>query len=211
MNRVELEHIEKRLGIKLPAQYKKLVAPLPVAGDRGGASGSLWDDSEKIIDFNAYLRQEHGWPDHYYCVGEDGAGGQFVIDLREAGQEMLRSEYENLSTLKPVTVDAAGAPVSLEDWYESYIRSRVGLDAPPPPPEPEASSSSTYPILNLLYRVVFVICAGAIITLLGIGLAAVVFTLMSITVDLLPTLIIAGCAVLVSGPILMALNRLRKR
>jgi hypothetical protein len=207
MNRLELEQIEKKLNIQLPMSYKKLVAPLPVAQDRGSTHGWLWDDSKKIIEYNLYLRQEHNWPNHYFCVGEDGSGGQFLIDLREAETLVQRTEFENLSTLLPATFDDTLTPLPLVDWYSNYVLN-LGNDSievnKPEIHEPTLPSS-----LFWMHRVTLIIFIVALLALIGVGITAIVFTFRSALVDLSMVILIIIGILVITGPILIWISRKR--
>ena len=217
MNRLELEQIEKKLNVQLPMSYKKLVAPLPVARDRGSTKGWLWDNPEKIIEYNLYLRQEHGWPDYYFCVGEDGSGGQFLIDLREAETLVQRTEFENLSTLLPATFDDTLTPLPLVDWYGNYIQNLVNSSTEVSEPEmhepemhePEMSEPSLPPLLLWIHRVTLFIFIVALLALLGVGLTAIVFTFRSVLVDLSTVIITIIGILIITGPILMWISHKR--
>ena len=209
MNRIELEKIEKKLNIQLPISYKKLVAPLPVARDRGSTHGWLWDDSEKIIEYNLYLRQEHEWPAHFFCVGEDGSGAQFLIDLREAESVVQRTEFENLSTLLPATFKNAPTSLPLTDWYGFYIQNLVDGDIEIV--EPEMPEPSLPPILFWVHRVTVFVFVVAMLALIGAGLTAIVFTFRSVLIDLSFVLIVIVGVLVITGLILFWIGRKRNQ
>jgi hypothetical protein len=108
MKTEELATVETRLGVRLPRAYHEcmsLADSLPPVD---------WDvfitDATVLIEANEEVRREgffgqQNWPDHYFVVGNDGAGSFYYLDLHEEGEPHV------------FKADKAGSIKSSLDWY----------------------------------------------------------------------------------------------
>lgn len=171
MTNEEINDIETALGIRLPEDYRELVQLLPVVRDRGTTDGPAWDVPSELIRHNLHLRRKRGWPSHLYCLGEDGGGSQFVLDLRETTPVVLQTDFEELEGLVRVEHYDRPAPLSIRAWYYAYVEDlqNDGIDISQAR-QPEAPASR----LELMFdRVLVFVFLAAILVLVAAGALSV--------------------------------------
>lgn len=124
---IDLDRIEKALGIRLPAVYRKLVAPFPIPAYAGNTDTELWDDVEALIELNRELRsgrRTSPWPEHIFAIGRDGSGCASAIDLRDPMAPVWWADRCHLDV-----VGTAQESPSLAVWAEQRLADlRVDLE-----------------------------------------------------------------------------------
>ena len=65
--------IEQALTISLPESYKRAVVPFRIPALAGNTDYPLWDDAQRLVEFNRQLRAgsllRPAWPPHLFAVG----------------------------------------------------------------------------------------------------------------------------------------------
>jgi len=108
MKQSDIDGIELELGIKLPQTYKEIMVNFPIRGLAGNSETELWDNAEKIIEYNKELRQGKNtnkpWPIKLYAMGRDQGGCTNAIDLSDHGygvfwldRTIIRNEDNEIS------------------------------------------------------------------------------------------------------------------
>ena len=127
MNESDVKRIEDSFNLTLPSDYRHLLIHFPVRFSKGTTQQPLWDNADALISRNRELRTERKSlgvqylpvPDHYFLIGEDGAGWQFLIDLHELPTIVYIMEFERVDQISPATTD--GEPQSINDWLHSNL------------------------------------------------------------------------------------------
>ncbi|MFA6956709.1 MAG: SMI1/KNR4 family protein [Thermoanaerobaculia bacterium] len=210
MTRDELLRLEGVLEVALPPEYVQLVLELPVARERGTTDGPLWDVAEKLIAHNLHLRRECDWPAHMFCIGEDGGGNQFAIDVRETDPCVFEVEFEDFGTHFPVSYPDLPAPLNLARWFAVYIedleRDGIDISAPAVPQMPLTK------LEMIAGRVLIGIFVIGILLLPVSGLLALVRRLTGWSMAYVPALAKTGIVMFAaSGGLMMWLGRDRSR
>ena len=128
MNESDVKRIEDAFNLTLPADYRHLLLHFPVRFSRGTTEQPLWDDADALISRNRELRtgrkslgvQYHPIPEHYFLIGEDGAGWQFLIDLHEQPSIVHIMEFERVDDISPALTDD-GEPQNVNNWLHSHL------------------------------------------------------------------------------------------
>lgn len=128
MTESDIKLIEDTFHLTLPVDYRHLLLHFPVRFSAGTTDESLWDNADALIRRNREVRtdrkslgmQYHAVPDHYFLIGEDGAGWQFLIDVREQPCMVYVMEFERVEKITPAT-SKEGIPQSINDWFHAYL------------------------------------------------------------------------------------------
>ena len=114
----EINNLESSLDIVLPKEYFNLVIKFPLEFGKNSTDYFLWDNAEKLISENLRLRKEGRWNSAWFLIGDDGAGWQHVVNLREETPTVKDVEFEDIRkivsvpkfTPYPCAVDRASLP-----------------------------------------------------------------------------------------------------
>ena len=87
----DVKRIEDAFDLTLPSDYRHLLLYFPVRFSSGTTEQPLWDNADALIERNREVRTDRkslgvqylSLPKHFFLIGEDGAGWQFLIDLRD--------------------------------------------------------------------------------------------------------------------------------
>ena len=128
MNESDVKRIEDAFNLTLPSDYRHLLLHFPVRFSRGTTEQPLWNDADALISRNRELRTERKSlgvkylpvPNHYFLIGEDGGGWQFLIDLHEQPSIVHIMEFERVDQISPATTDN-GEPQNINDWLHSHL------------------------------------------------------------------------------------------
>ena len=95
---MDLDRIERELGIRLPANYRALVTNYPAALGSQGPDYELLDDPQQLIESNRLYRAQGffgmPWPEHYYSIGGDGTGNDYYLDLSVEESPVYFADHE---------------------------------------------------------------------------------------------------------------------
>lgn len=124
----DVRRIEDALRVKLPSDYRHLLLHFPVRFSAGTADEVLWDNADKLISRNQELKVERrslgvvyqAIPDHYFFIGDDGAGWQFLIDLRTVPSIVHIMEFEDVDGISPSLTDN-GETETVNDWLHRHL------------------------------------------------------------------------------------------
>jgi hypothetical protein len=116
----DLARIEQALGITLPASYRRAVDPFPIPACAGNSDVAVWDDADKLIQYNLELRRGTPggvtpWPSHFFALGNPGDGTPHALDLREEGVLW----WVDRSSLDSPTSNRVPEP--FEEWVAQYF------------------------------------------------------------------------------------------
>lgn len=114
MNTSEINEIESSLEIKLPDDYVEIVTNYPLRFGQGTCDYFLWDQAEKIISENLRLRKEGRWNSAWFLIGDDGAGWQHVVNLREERPKVKDVEFEDIRKLHD-------SGLTIPEWVKSKL------------------------------------------------------------------------------------------
>jgi len=121
MNRRDLCRIEESLDIRLPESYRQIIVEFPIPAAAGNSDTAVWDDADRLIEFNRELRQGGGplepWPHRFYAIGHPGDGSPQAIDL-EDGDAVWWVDCSHLKN--PSSYREAE---SFHTWAEEYFTS----------------------------------------------------------------------------------------
>ncbi len=124
----DLTRIEQALAVRLPSDYRHLLLHFPIRYDAGTCDGPLWDNADALINRNQELRTARRsfgvdyqpLPGHFFFIGDDGAGWQFLIDLREEPSIVHIMEFESIEAIGPAQ-DDAGKSQNLNEWFHAHL------------------------------------------------------------------------------------------
>lgn len=114
MTERDIGRVEKALGVRLPAHYRRFLAGYGTAVarlKREGAFVPLFTAAKDIIEANAALRADPArqptnrdrdpWPLRYLVVGADGAGDYWCVDLTGRRETVWRFDSEAGGVFRP--------------------------------------------------------------------------------------------------------------
>jgi hypothetical protein len=94
----DLDHIERTLGIVLPAEYRQTMMAYPFPADSSAAELWMPNDVGRVLALNEdYRRGTHGltsWAQHLFLVGDDGGEEAFVLDTSTPPYPVVVYELE---------------------------------------------------------------------------------------------------------------------
>src|SRR5262245_22660114 len=99
MTAEDMRRIEDALGIRLPESYRTYLVPFPVPAARGNVDLGVWDEPERLIEYNLQLRAGRGvkpWPPHFFAIGHAGDGCPTALDLRDGGDAVWWIDHGHL-------------------------------------------------------------------------------------------------------------------
>lgn len=118
MTHDDVSHLERELGITVPADYRALVTNYPPELYQHAADFDLMDDVAGVTAINRELRSVGcwgiTWPSHYFAIGEDGCGNYHCLDLMLSRSPVIFFDHETRSFIER-------AP-SLQDWWPMVVR-----------------------------------------------------------------------------------------
>lgn len=128
MNESEVQRIEDAFDLTLPSDYRHLLLHFPVRFSKGTTEQPLWDNADALISRNRELRSErkslgvqyHPIPEQYFLIGEDGAGWQFLIEMREQPSIVHIMEFERIDQISPAETND-GEHQNIHDWLHAYL------------------------------------------------------------------------------------------
>ncbi|MDG3008089.1 SMI1/KNR4 family protein [Paludisphaera mucosa] len=112
MTEAELSEIEERLGVDLPADYRRLLLGYPpdlesAKTDLGWKQESpserqLVNDADRLVELNEDVRRpgtpwtddDGPWPGRYFVIGDDECGNYWCIDLGGSGSEVWFYDHD---------------------------------------------------------------------------------------------------------------------
>jgi hypothetical protein len=104
----DLDHIERRLGIALPAEYRATMIAYPFPADSSAAELWMPDDPQRVLALNESYRQgppgPSDWPRHLFLLGDDGGEEAFALDTSAPPYPVVVYELET-GRLKPLVGD----------------------------------------------------------------------------------------------------------
>jgi hypothetical protein len=114
----DVDRIERELQIELPASYRRLVEAFPLPSYAGNVETAIWDDANRLIEYNRELRTGtrwvKPWPAHFYALGRDQGGCSQAIDLRTGDLWWAdRSHLDGPGSYKHAE--------TFEQWADDYI------------------------------------------------------------------------------------------
>jgi hypothetical protein len=93
--------IESKLGITVPSDYEELVTDYPKDLPEIARGYDLLDNPVYVISENRSARQAPlfgtQWPEHFFVIGQDGAGGVFCIDRLQKQSPVFYFDHEDSS------------------------------------------------------------------------------------------------------------------
>lgn len=112
MTNDELDHIEARLAVVLPAEYRRFVWDYPSEVDAGTRSCEIYDRPDRVIAETETLRM--GLTDlkpspSHIIVGDTGCGDWYFLDLDESPAPVKMWDHETGKTEQ--------VALSIDDWY----------------------------------------------------------------------------------------------
>jgi hypothetical protein len=133
----DLDLIEKELGVRLPTSYREAILSFAIdlAEESSGDGGEftldspgvvLWQEASRLIERNRELRTKRqrlgdeyqSLDARYLCIGDDGAGWQFLIDLQDENAAVLRMEFEDVESIGP-DVRVGESPAGIKQWAQA--------------------------------------------------------------------------------------------
>jgi hypothetical protein len=113
----DLARIEQALGIRLPAGYRRIMAAYPIAAAAGNTDLDVWDDADRLIEYNKRLRGgAHPWPDSLFAIGHAGDGSPRALDLRTDEGAVWWMDHANVDS--PTSEKESD---SFESWAADYF------------------------------------------------------------------------------------------
>lgn len=113
----DIERIERTFGIRLPSSYRRVLEAFPLSAYAGNADTDLWDDADRLIEYNQQLRAGSGgikpWPNEFFAIGRDGGSSQ-AIDLRTGDLWWADGAQLDLKT-------SHRHRESFEEWVDNYL------------------------------------------------------------------------------------------
>lgn len=145
MNLEDLQLIERHLNLVLPDVYRQT---LLVGVTINGADPEPYfvQDAKELLLSNLELRMRPApnafagapWPAEYFCIGNDGCGNEYAIDVRDPACQVRLCDHD-LGAFDPRGDDLPGYLRSLKDlfdWRDTTIdvyedAADVGVDSAP--------------------------------------------------------------------------------
>lgn len=97
MTAEDFEKIEKELSISLPAAYRESLMRPEFQSEAAGFR-DFTGDADEIIGLNLEVRSAgfYGvkWPEHYFVIGEDGAGNSYFTDVNKERPAVFLADHE---------------------------------------------------------------------------------------------------------------------
>jgi hypothetical protein len=126
----DVNDIEARLGVTLPAAYRAVMTNYPFVG-KDWANCQLEKNLEELIVTNLAFRQgEFGglaWPDSRFTFGHDGAGNSFFLDLATDDPAVYCVDHETHA----VTREAADLQAWANQWNADLQAAAAARTAAP--------------------------------------------------------------------------------
>lgn len=138
MKTEDIRRIEQALGITLPESYRTRMVPYPVPAAAGNTDLAVWDDADRLIEFNEELRRGAPggvlpWPAHFFAIGHAGDGCPYALDFR-AGDAVWWIDHghlDNPSSQQEVDSFAAWADKYFATLREEMVGELVDPDGTP--------------------------------------------------------------------------------
>jgi len=172
MTEGDLRRIEKRLNVRLPAEYREVMLRFPIRFLAGNAESALWDDAEELIRQNEELRgttavegrvgqSVTAWLPHFLFIGGD-VELSWVLDLRQSPCRVLEVDHWDVSAYHEPYEEAAAFTDWVEQYLDDYRKDGVDLSSEEDPvrPIPKACACAA------IGFIVVVAIAGGVIRLL---------------------------------------------
>ena len=134
----DLRRIEAALQIQLPEAYRRRMLSYPVPAAAGNSDLGVWDDAERLIQFNLELRQGapggvKPWPSHFFALGHAGDGCPHALDLRD-GDAVWWVDHGHLDN--PGSQREADSFAPWADEYFSTLRDEMAGEGVDPDGSP---------------------------------------------------------------------------
>jgi hypothetical protein len=139
----DIARIERALEITLRESYRAALVPLPIPAAAGNSELGLWDDADRLIEYNRELRRGapggvKPWPPHFFALGHAGDGSPYALDLSQGDAVWWvdRTHLDNPASGKEA--DAFG-PWAAE--YFKVLREEMAGDGIDPDGTPQARAA----------------------------------------------------------------------
>lgn len=144
MTSESIARIEQALGIRLPESYRAAVVPYPVPAAAGNSDCGVWDDADRLIEFNRELRSGarggvKPWPSRFFALGHGGDGCPYALDLSQ-GDAVWWVDHGHLDNAASGKEADAFGP-----WAAAYfeaLREDLAGDGIDPDGTPQARASA---------------------------------------------------------------------
>ena len=116
MNHDEAAELEREFGVVFPAAYRVAITRVSPQID----SEAFVTSAESLRYLNRGYRDNDPlrfpWKPHYWCIGEDGAGGFYFINTNESDSKVFYCDHEDV----PSSIDDTDrmAKRSFEDYLQ---------------------------------------------------------------------------------------------
>ncbi len=117
MIQADIEKIESRLGVELPAEYRDFVINYPADLDEDIRAHDIYADADAVIEATEELRKGDNpdlkWPKHYVIIGDSGSGDYYYIHTQN-NSAAIYWWNQTADELEEVAQ-------SIDDWYQDII------------------------------------------------------------------------------------------
>ena len=102
MSEEDFIHIEAKLSITLPNEYKEAILDYPFTTkfEHDVIENSLMRSSKSVILMNLELRKNGffniDWPDSFFAIGNDSAGNNYFYDLRSPEAKLYYADHDEI-------------------------------------------------------------------------------------------------------------------
>ena len=113
------EQMESEFGLRLPCDYREVIADFPLTGD--GQEALLYKDLDTVIVINRKNREEGyrgcRWPAKFFVIGGNTSGDLYFLDLGREVSPVFAVTHE-MDGFDPDTIDRLVQSASFRQWVE---------------------------------------------------------------------------------------------
>ena len=119
MNSGDLDRIEARLGVALPARYRATMLAYPFPSDHEASQYCMPDDADLVIEYNDIRPGPPNarWPPEFVVIGTAGSEELYVLDGRSDAASVLVFDLET-SAFRPLAADFDAWLSQLRAWQQ---------------------------------------------------------------------------------------------